>query len=79
MKTFGKAIKKSAGIFSRNKNTMKNFAFGIQEKYLKTGLNFGSKSAKFLGGQTIKNLKYTVPKAVTKGNQLFRASSKKSI
>ena len=77
-KTFGN-IKNSMGIFRRNKNTIKNFACGIQEKCMRATHNFGSKTVKYLGTETIKNLKYTAPLITKGGNQLVRAAGKQSI
>ena len=64
MKTFGDTIKKSVGMFSRNKNTIKNIASGFQEKYLSPGQNVGIKAVKYLRGEGIKKFKYVAPQAV---------------
>ena len=77
-KTFGN-IKNSMGMFRRNKNTIKNFACGIQEKCMRTTHNFGSKHVKYLGTEAIKKFKYMAPLTAKGGNRVVRASGKQSI
>ncbi len=60
-KTFGNTMGKSMGMFSRNKNTIKNVAFGIQEKNMKFKHNFGSNAIKHLGENCIKKSKHMTP------------------
>ena len=79
VKTFGNTIKSSVSMFRQNKNTIKNIACGLQEKYLKTSTNFGSKSVKYLKEEGIKKIKHMVPYVNRGGNQLFRTPGKKSI
>ena len=79
IKTFGNTIKNSLSMFSRNKNSIKNLACGLQEKYLKTRHNFGSKTVKYLGEEGIKKFKHMAPQSVTRGNQLFATGSKNNI
>ena len=55
--TFGNTYKNSVSMFHRSKNTIKNLASGLQKKYLKNRHYFGSKSVKYLGTKTIKNMK----------------------
>ena len=61
IKTFGNTIKNSVGMFHRNKNTIKNLACGVQENYLKTIHNFGSKSIKYLREKRIQKFKSILP------------------
>ncbi len=61
IKTVGNTMKNSVSMFRQNKNTIKNLAYGFQEKYLKTSHNFGNKSVKYLGGEAIKKFKYMEP------------------
>ena len=79
IKTFDNTIKNSAGIFCRNKNTIKNLACGLQEKYLTARHNFGSKSVKYLTEERIKSLRYMKSETVRGGKQLFRTKDKKNI
>ena len=67
------------GMFRRNKNTIKNLACGLQEKYLRTRHNFGSKSVKYLGEQAIQKFKYMKPYAIGGGKQLVRTKGKQNI
>lgn len=60
MKTFSNNMKKSIGILQRNKNTMKNVAYGFKEKQLIPKHSFVVKQ---LGGSTIKSVKSTSPLA----------------
>ena len=64
------------GIFRRKKNTVKNLAFSMQEKCLRTRHNFESKPVKYLGEKIIENFKYMPHRAARGGNQLVRASGK---
>ena len=66
-------------MFRQNKSTIKNLGCGLQEKYLRTRHNFGSKSVKYLGEEGIKKFKYTLPQTAKGGNQLVRASGKQNI
>ena len=75
VKTFGNTIKNTVGMFGRNKNTVKNFAFGLQEKYQKTRHSFGSKSVKYLGEQTIQKFKYIAPYTVGRGKKNIQMRS----
>ena len=68
-------IKKSVGMLQRNKNTIKNCAFGLQEKYKITrhnignssikyfgkGKNFSSRTVKYLEEEGIKKFRYIKP------------------
>ena len=78
-KTFGNTMKSSMTILRQNKNTIKNIAYGVQKKYLKTKHSFASKSVKHLGVEAIKKFKHTAPQAARGGKQLFRTESKKNI
>ena len=69
MKTFGNTITNSMSILSRNKNTIKNFAFGIQEKYLTSRNNVGIRAVKYLGEEGIKKVAHVAPQAVRGGKQ----------
>ena len=79
VKTFGNSMKKSMGIFSRSKNTIKNVAFGIQENYMKVKHNFGSNTMKYLGKEGIKKFKHMAPQAAKGSNQLARTQGKQNI
>ena len=46
-------MKNSVSVFRRNKNAIKNIAFGLQEKFSNNGHYFGSKTVKYLGGKGI--------------------------
>ena len=72
-------MKNSMGIFLRNKNTIKNIAYGVQKKQLKVRHNFASTSVKYLGEEAIKKFKHTAPQSVRGGKQLFRTEGKKNI
>ena len=77
--TFGNTIKNSVDMFRRNKNTIKNIAFGFQEKQMTTKHYFGSKTVKYLGEAGIKNFKYKAPHIVKGSMQLVRREGKKNI
>ena len=79
VKTFGNTIKKTAGMFRRNKNTIKNISFNLQAKYSKIHLNFGSRSMKLLGKEGIKKVRCMTPQAASGSKQLFRTESKRNI
>ena len=78
-KTLDNTMKNSVGIFRRNKNTVKDLACGLQEKYLKIRHNFGSKPIKYLGEEAIKKFIYIAPLAARGGNKLVRAQGQKNI
>ena len=89
--TFSNTIKKSVSMFRQNKNTIKNLAFGLQEKYLKARHNFGSKSIRYFGErhnfrsktvkylreQGIKKFKYMQPQTIrgSKQNIMMRSDA----
>ena len=79
MQTFVKNMKDSVNMVRQNKNTIKNFAYGLQEKYLKFSHNFASKSVKRLGGSAVQKFKSMTPSAIKSGNQLVGATGKQSI
>ena len=79
IKIISNTIKNSVRMYRRNKNTIKNLAFGLQEKYLITKHNFGIKPIKYLGKESIKKFKYMTPQAAKKGNPLVGTASKQSI
>ena len=56
-------------IFRQNKNTIKNIAFSLQEKYLRTRHNFGSISIKYLREKWIKKFTYTKYQKITGGKR----------
>ena len=78
-KRFGNTIKNSLKMFRGNKNTIKNFACGFKENYLKTRHNFRNKHIKYLGEKTIKNFKYTTPLSARVANKLVITESKKNL
>ena len=78
IKTFGNSMKNSVNNLRRSKKTIKTFACGLQEKYLRIGGNVGSMSVKYLGGESTKKFKYMVPQAIRANKQLFRAEIKKN-
>ena len=57
IKKLGNTIKNSVSVVHRNKNTIKNVACSLQEKYLRSRHNFGSKSVKYLGEEVMKKFK----------------------
>ena len=61
LKTIGNTVKNSMRILRRNKNTIKNISYGLEEKYLRVRHNFGNRSIKYLGGKGIKNFKSVLP------------------
>ena len=67
------------GMFLRDKNTIKSLACGLQEKYLRTRHNFGSKSVKYLGEEAIKKFKYIAPYTVRGIKQLVRTEGKQNV
>ena len=75
--TFGNKIRNSLNTFRRNKNTIKNVANGIQEKYLRIRHDVGSRHINFLKGAVITKVKYIVPQTVVLGKQLFMSGGKK--
>ena len=79
IKTIGNPIKNSVGMFSRTKNTIKNFVHGLDRKYLRTRNNFERKSVKYLGEEQIKKCKYRVPYALRESTRLVRTESKKNM
>ena len=79
VKTYVYTINKSASMFCRNKNTIKNLACGLQKKYLRIWSKLGSRSVNYLGGQGFKKFKYMVPWAITKSKHLFRIEGKKNV
>ena len=79
IQTFSNTIKNSVGIFRQNKNTIKNLAYGLQEKYMRTRHNFGSKPVKYLGQEGIKKFKHITSYAVGGGKQLVRTKGNKDI
>ena len=79
VKTFGNTIKNSVGMFRRNKSAIKNVGCGLQKKYLRIRHNFGSKSVKYLGEESIKKFKYMTHYAIGGSKQLVRANGKNSI
>ena len=79
IKSFGNTIKNSVDVFHRNKNTIRNLACGLQEKYLKIRHKFGNKPVKYLGEEGIRKLKYITSYAVGGSKQLVRTNDKKSI
>ena len=78
-KTFGSTMKSSMTMIHRNKNTIKNIAYGAQKKYLQTKHSFASKSVKYLGVEAIKKFKYTAPQAARGGKQLFSLEGRNNI
>ena len=66
-------------MFCRNKNTTKNLAYGLQEKYLKSKHYSGINSCKYLGREAIKIFKYIAPQTARGSKQLFRAEGKRNI
>ena len=79
IKTFGNNIKNSAGMFRRNKSTIKNFACGLQEKYLTARYSAGSVAIKSLGEGVIKKFKYIAPLASKVSSQIVQAPVKQNI
>ena len=67
------------GRFRRNKNTVKNLACSLQEKYLKTRHSFGNNSIKYLREEAIQKFTYIAPYVVRGGKQLVRTEGKKNI
>ena len=79
-KQIGNTIKNSVSIFQKKKNTIKNLAFGLQEKFIRTkhnlgnstiknlneGDNFVSKTVKYLQKEAIQKFKYMKPSTVKK-------------
>ena len=61
IKTFGNTMKNSVGMFSLNKNTIKNVAFGMKEKYMQSGVIFRNKAMKYLGGRQFVQSKNQLP------------------
>ena len=90
MKAFVGTIKKSVSMFRRNKNTIKNLAFGLQKRYLGTKHNFGIRSIKYFGEKQnfgsstikylrkegIKKFKYIKPQTVNKGKKNIQMKRK---
>ena len=74
-KQISSTIKNSINMFRRNKNTIKRFSYGLEEKYYRTRHAFKNKSVKHLGGEWIKKFKYTVPYKVGGGKQLARTKN----
>ena len=72
IKTISSPIKESLNKIQRSKNTIKNLAYGLEEKYL------GSEPVKYLVEEGIKAFKYRVPQAAGEGSQYIRTSSKTS-
>ena len=79
IKTFANTIKKSLGMFRRNKNSIKNLSFGLEEKYLRIRHSFGKRPVKYLREGGIKKSKYTAPQTVRGGKELLRTEGKKDI
>ena len=77
-KTIGNSIKNSGSMFRWTKNTIKNFAYGLEGKYLKTKYNFGSKPVKYLGEKWIKKIKYTTPQVFRKSSQFVKTKNKRN-
>ena len=78
IKTLSNTIKKSVNMFCQKKNTIKNFACGIQkqgEKLLRTRHNLGSRSVKYLREEGIKNFKYIAPLTAKKVKQNIQMRS----
>ena len=78
-KTFGNTIKNPMGMFRRNKNTIKNLAYGLQEKYLKSKHYPGNKSVKYLKKEAINFFKFTAPYTARGSKQLFKTEGKRNI
>ena len=57
------------GIINLNKNTVKNFACGFQQKYLIPKYNLGIRSVKYLKEGVIKKFKYVAPQSVRGSKQ----------
>ena len=79
IKTFSNTIKKSVGIFHHNKNTIKNLACGLQEKYLKSRHSLGRHSVKYLGEKGVKKFEYVSNWTIGGGKQLFKRQNRKNI
>ena len=89
IKTFSNTKKNSLGIFRQRKNTIKNVAFGIQEKYLRTRNNFGtnpikyigerhnygSKTIKYLQKEGVKKFKHMKPQTIKEGKRNIQMRS----
>ena len=74
LKQIGSTIKNSVNIFRHNKNIL----CSLQEKYLRTRHNFGSKSVKYLGEEGIKKFKHITYYATGESKQLIRAKGKRN-
>ena len=91
IKTLGKTIKKpmitticnpiknSMKVLRWTKNTIRNFAYGLEGNYLRTRNNFSFKSIKYLEEQQIKKKLYGSPYVFRKGTKLMKTESKKNI
>ena len=66
-------------MFHRNKNTIKNLACDLQEKYLRSRHHFESKYIKYLTEKGVKKFQYISSYAVGGGKPLVRTKGKKDV
>ena len=78
-KPIGNTIKNSVDMIRHNKNIIKNSAFSLQEKYLKTRHNFQGKPVKYLGEEMINQFKHMKHCAGRGASHLDGALGKKKI